>query len=254
MKKFKTLLVEKEGKVVTVTLNREESKNAISVQLLRDLTELMDLLEDIDDIAVVVLKGDERAFCSGIDLRDFTPGKPPDIYGFHKWEKMCRRLERLNKITVAVIEGACIGGGVQLALVCDIRIATRNAWFQLNEVKLGFLPGLATFRLAKYIGIGRAKEVILTGRKIKASEAKEMGLIERVCDPLELEQILATTIEEFLPFNPVSLELARRLLNESYATTYENFVGHFLAAQHRAILSDAFRDLVLKAHEKDKPN
>lgn len=254
MKDYETLKVSKDGHIVTVALHRPHARNAISVQMLADLTDLMELLEDADDVAVVVLRGSDGTFCCGIDLRDFTPGKPPDIYGFNKWEKMCRRLERLNKITIAMVEGECVGGGLQLALVCDARIAERSASFQLNEVKLGFLPGLATFRLAKYIGLGRAKHIILTGKRLSAGEALELGLIDRIAEPGQLEQTLEAMIEEFMPFHPVSLELARRLLNESYATSYEDFVGHFLAAQHRAIRSEAFHELVLKAHEKDRPN
>jgi enoyl-CoA hydratase len=247
MNSYKTLKVEKEGNVVTVRLNRPETRNSINMQMVDDLTELMDTVEDSTDVAVLVLRGSPDVFCSGIDLRDFKIAKTPDIYGLQKWEKMCRRFETLNKFTIAAVQGECIGGGFQLSLVCDTIIAERRSVFCFHEVKMGFLPGMSTFRLAKYIGLGRAKNLILTGRRLKAEEALNWGLLDRVCDQVTLEDSLKDAIENLLPFHPVALEMARRLLNESYATSYEEFIGHFLAAQHRAITSDAFKKLIAKA-------
>ena len=247
MKQYETLKVTKEGNVVTTRLYRPNSRNSINMQMVRDLTDLMDIVEDATDVSVLVLHGSDGVFSSGIDLRDFSLENPPDIYGLQKWEKMCQRLENLNKFTVAAVEGECTGGGFQLVLLCDARIADRKAIFRLNEVKLGFLPGMATFRLAKYIGLGRAKNIILTGRELKAEEAFAWGILDRVCEKIAFERTLQDTIDGLLPFHPTALEMSRRLINESYAVPYENFLGHFLAAQHRAINSEAFRRLISKA-------
>jgi enoyl-CoA hydratase len=145
------------------------------------------------------------------------------------------------------VQGECTGGGFQLVLLCDARIAEQRAAFSLNEVKLGFLPGMATFRLAKYVGLGRAKNIMLTGRRVRAREALEWGLLDRVCDQASFDETLSETIDNLLPFHPVALEMARRLLDESFATSYEDFLGHFLAAQHRAINSETFDRLVATA-------
>jgi enoyl-CoA hydratase/carnithine racemase len=247
MKRYDTLKVTKEGDVLTARLFRPDSRNSINMQMVHDLSDLIDSVEDATDVAVLVVRGSNGVFCSGIDLRDFSLEKPPDIYGLQKWEKMCRQLENLNKFTVAAVEGECTGGGFQLVLLCDARIAEKKAVFQFNEVKLGFLPGMATFRLAKYIGLGRAKNIILTGRQLKAKEAFDCGMLDQVCEKTSFEQSLEETIKDLLPFHPVALEMCRRLINESYATDYENFLGHFLAAQHRAINSEAFRRLILQA-------
>ena len=169
-----------------------------------------------------------------------------DIQGFNKWEKCCVRIERLPKITIAAMEGAVIGGGMQLSLVCDARIATATTRMQLNEVRLGFLPGMATFRLAKYIGLGRAKRLIMQCPELSADEALSLGLIDEIAD--DLDESISTTITSFEPIHPVTLELARRLLNESFATDFENAIGNFLAAQHRAITQTAFLK-TLKAHQ-----
>lgn len=247
MNDYQTLQVTQEGNVVTAFLHRPDKRNAIDMRMVNDLSDLIDKLEDASDVAVLVLRGGPDVFSSGIDLRDFAARKQRDVYGLQKWERMCRELERLNKFTIAAVQGECTGGGFQLVLLCDARIAERRAVFRLNEVKLGFLPGMATFRLAKYVGLGRAKNIMLAGRPVRAPEALDWGILDRVCDPAAFEEALAETVKDLLPFHPVALEMARRLLDESYATSYEDFLGHFLAAQHRAINSEAFDRLVAES-------
>jgi len=247
MKLFETLKTEKKGNIVTVFLNRPNASNAINMQMVNDLSEVIDLVEDANDISVLVLRGLNGLFSSGIDLRDFSLEKPPDIYGLQKWEQMCRQIENLNKFTIAAIEGECIGGGFQMVLLCDARIADKRSFFQFHEVKLGFLPGMAAFRLAKYIGLGRAKNLILTGCKLKADKAQEWGILDQICDTVDFEKTLQDTIDRLLPFHPVALEMSRRLINESFGDSYENFFGHFLVAQERCIKSEAFHNLIVKA-------
>jgi enoyl-CoA hydratase len=247
MPDYETLKVTQEGHVVTARLHRPDSRNAINMRMVNDLSDLIDTLEDAQDVAVLVLRGSPEVFSTGIDLRDFAAGRRRDIYGLQKWERMCHDLEKLNKFTVAAVQGECTGGGFQLVLLCDARIAERQALFCLNEVKLGFLPGMATFRLAKYVGLGRAKSLVLSGRQIGAHTAEEWGILDRVCEQTSFDQTLAETVRNLLPCHPVVLELARRLLDESYATSYEDFLGHFLAAQQRAINSEAFDRLVAEA-------
>ncbi len=247
MKTYETLKVTQEGAVVTVALHRPHVRNAINMQMVHDLMDVAEIVADASDVDVLVLRGSEGVFSAGIDLRDFSLDKPPDIYGLQKWEKMCRQIETLNKFTVAAVEGECTGGGVQLVLLCDARLAEKKAVFRLNEVKLGFLPGMATFRLAKYVGLGRAKTMVLRGKPFRAEEALSWGILDEVCDRVSFEETLERIVAELRPFHPDALELARRLLNECYAVDYETFIGHFLAAQHRAINSDAFRELIVKA-------
>ncbi len=244
---YETLEVAQEGNVVTAHLHRPDSHNAINMRMVHDLTDLIETIEDASDVAVLVLRGSPDVFSSGIDLSDFATRKRRNIYGLQRWERMCRDLEKLNKFTIAAVQGECTGGGFQLVLLCDARVAERRAVFCLNEVKLGFLPGMATFRLAKYIGLGRAKNLVLTGRQIGAKDALSWGILDRVCEQTAFEETVAETVENLLPFHPVALEMARRLLDESFATSYEDFLGHFLAAQHRAINSEAFDRLVAKA-------
>ncbi len=248
MNHYETLKVKQDGEVVTAYLDRPDGRNAINMRMVRDLSNLIDKVEDATDVAVLVLRGNTEVFSTGIDLKDFPiekPGdKPRDIYGLQKWERMCRDMERMKKFTVAAVQGQCIGGGLQLVLLCDARIAEARAVFRLDEVEKGFLPGMATFRLAKYIGLGRAKSLILTGRSIRAAEALDWGILDQVCNQAEFEDTLQRTIQSLLPFHPVALEMARRLISESYAASYDDFLGHYLAAQYRCIHSEAFRRLI----------
>lgn len=234
MKPLDTLGYVEDGEVATVTLLRRQ----INMRMVRELTTVCDHLEDESACKVVIFRGTDGLFSEGIDFEEFRPDQPMDIHGFNKWEKVCVRIERLPKITIAALQGAVTGGGFQLALVCDARLASPDAYLQLNEVRLGFLPGMATFRLAKYVGLGRAKQIIMQSTVLSASYASEIGLIDEVSG--DLEQALSATIDRFQPIHPVVIQLARRLLNESFATDFEDAIGNFLAAQHRAVTQTAF--------------
>lgn len=209
-----------------------------SMQMIKELSKLFDYLEDQSSSTVLVIQGTNGHFNHGLDFSDFHPNQPMDIHGFHKWEKICTRLERLPLVTIAILEGQVIGGGLQMALCCDTRIASDTVCMSLPEVKLGFLPGMAVFRLAKYIGLGRAKQWILRGSSIKASQGLQWGVLDSVSkSPLsELED----TIASYQPIQPVTIQLARRLLNESFHDAFEDAIGHFLAAQQRSISHTQF--------------
>lgn len=239
-----TLRYAEDGPVATVTLVRHH----IDMRLVRELTAVCDHLEDHSATKVVVFRGAGGSFCEGIDFADFRPDAPMDIHGFNKWEKVCSRVERLDKVTVAVLEGPVVGGGVQLALVADARIMAPDATLQLNEVHQGFLPGMATFRLAKYVGLGHAKRIIMRCPVIGADEAVALGLVDLAA--ADLDAATAAVIDSFGPTHVVAVTLARRLLRESYQFSFEDALGHFLAAQHRAISQTAFL-VNLKASDEE---
>ncbi|MDP6935420.1 MAG: enoyl-CoA hydratase/isomerase family protein [Myxococcota bacterium] len=242
MRTFETLGYEETGNIARVRLKRER----INMAMVRELTAVCDHLEDDSPCDVVVFQGAGDNFSLGIDFGEFKPNQVMDIHGFNKWEKLCVRVERLPKITIAAIDGKAVGGGFQLALVTDARIGTTRCCLNANEVRLGFLPGMATFRLAKYVGLGHAKRIIMQSVEIGAEQGESLGLLNSVND--DLEAAITATIEAFEPIHPVTVQLARRLLNESFATDWENAIGNFLAAQHRAISQTAFLD-TLKSHQ-----
>lgn len=210
----------------------------IAAAMVADLEALCVWLDEAATCDVVVFRGRDGRFTRGIDLSDFSTRRPPDIHGFSKWERVLSDIERLKKITIAAIDGECRGGGVQLALACDHRIATPATAFVLDEVKSGFLPGLATWRLAKYVGMGAARWMTLACQPVAASEALRMGLVGQLADDLDVA--IDEAARAFRPVNPTVVALARRLLNDAYDKAHEGFLGDFLAAQHRVISDEPF--------------
>ncbi len=234
---YETLAFEDTGDVATLTLVRPR----INVRQIRELERVCDHLEDHSPAKVVVLRGHSL----GIDFADFDPREALDIHGFNKWEKLVSRVERLPKVTVAAVDGPAVGGGFQLVLACDLRVASPQARFSLPEVKMGFLPGMAVFRLAKYVGLGHAKRIVLTGAEVSAEEALRLGIVDDVGD---LGAVLPRALDALGPKHAVAGTLARRLLLESFHTEPEDAIGNFLAAQHRAISQTAF----LQTLEKER--
>lgn len=234
------LRLEEKGPVCHLYLARPEADNRIDVAMVRELEEACYYLEDDSAASLVVVRGSAGCFTEGIDLSEFWLDRPPDTHGLHRWEKALQALEHLKKATVALLEGACRGGGVQLAMACDVRLACQSARLTADEVKMGFLPGMGTWRLPKFVGLGRARELLATGRTLKAAEALQIGLVDRVCPDAEVEDALNQTLADLLPVNGTPLALARRLLNEASSTAYENAVGNFLAAQARCITTEPF--------------
>jgi enoyl-CoA hydratase len=218
------------------------------MEMVRELTAVCDHLEDQSECKVVVLQGSDGRFCEGIDFAEFKPDQAMDIHGFNKWEKISARIERLPKAIIAVLDGPARGGGAQLALVADAVVASPNATIQFDEVHQGFLPGMATFRLAKIVGLGHAKRLIMQSPVVTANEAKQLGIVSSVS--ADLESALAETIHAFGPIHNVAVTLARRLLNESFSTEFENAIGNFLAAQHRAIHQTPFLETIKKHQDE----
>ena len=250
---LKTLELEQEGRVARLYLNRPEKRNAIDITMVTELRKVIHHLEDSREVDVVFLGARGADFCSGIDLSEFAPDDVPDIHGFNRWEKVCRSLERLPALTLAVTQGECAGGGLQLALACDIRIGAADSWYHFHDVRMGFLPGMGTFRLAKFIGLGRARRMALTGRRVDGVEAERIGLIDHIAAPDRLWEKAREALEEFGPLNIHAVELIRRLLDESFEFSWEEFLGHFLAAQDRAIRKEEFRDFIRRAHATGTP-
>ena len=183
---YKTLTFGEKGGVGTITLNRPERLNAISYETNDELTELLGEIEKSDEIKVVIITGEGRAFCAGADIKAIQ--EDPDKYSFIGLGKdlpMFNKLADLPKPTVAAINGPANGGGLEVALACDFRIAAENASFGLGEIKIGVLPmGGGTVRLPRLVGIAKAKEMILLGEIIDAQEAYKIGLVNKIV-PLE---------------------------------------------------------------------
>ncbi|MBP0017933.1 MAG: enoyl-CoA hydratase/isomerase family protein [Cyanobacteria bacterium SBLK] len=192
------------------------------------LSELIQFLNEIEDESACKL----IIFWGLNTEQPMMDASPPAFEECSKWEKFLRRLERFPGASIAAIDGYCTRFHFQLALACDYRVATTRSHFQAPEVKEGYLPGMGIFRLAKYTGIGAARRLLFTGSPCSVTEALGLGIVDRACEPEMLDRVIEETQEAFIPIYPEALQNARRLLNESFATDYEDAIGHFLAAQN----------------------
>lgn len=180
--------LEKKGAVGVITMNRPEALNALNVQVLRDLDAVLDQVEQDDEILVAVLTGAGRSFVAGADIGQMSAftaveAKAFGVYG----NKVFSKLENLTKPTIAAVNGFALGGGCELSMACDIRLASEKAKFGQPEVGLGITPGFGgTQRLARIVGVSNAMELILTAKTIRAEEAKELGLVSHVYPAEEL--------------------------------------------------------------------
>ena len=198
---LETMIYEKDGYVARLTLNRPHVLNAINFQGTLDLRRVtQDIYEDTE-LRVVVIRGAGRAFCSGIDLKELSSAGVPFEY-FQNWDESLRMLERAGKLILCAIHGYALGGGLQLPLACDIRIATEDCVIGLPAAPEAFIPGLATYRLPRYIGLGRAKNMILSGENIDGKQAHQIGLVDHVVNADNFEQQVEDLVQHYLRLSP----------------------------------------------------
>lgn len=177
-----------EGRVGLMTVTRPEALNALNCQVLKDLEVAIDTAEESDAVDVIILTGAGRSFAAGADIGEMKDLSAVEGKAFGDMgNRIFLKLENLSKPVICAVNGFALGGGCELAMCCDIRLASEKAKFGQPEVGLGITPGFGgTQRLPRIVGIGKAMELILTGRVIGAAEAKEIGLVNRIYPPEEL--------------------------------------------------------------------
>jgi enoyl-CoA hydratase/carnithine racemase len=207
---YPTLTIEVTGRLAVVTISRPEVRNALSRQVLADLRAALATLREDDQVGVVAITGaGEKAFVAGADitqLQGYTLHTGLDA----EMQRLFDEIEAFEKPTIAAVNGFALGGGCELAMSCDIRIAADSARFGLPETNLSVLPGAGgTQRLARLVGTGRAIELILTGRFVDAAEAREIGLVTSVVPPAELLNEVRTVADRILAKGPLAVRLAK---------------------------------------------
>lgn len=209
---FETLLLGAEDGIATLTLNRPEKKNAMSQTMFEELGLAADCVRDEPDVKVLVVTGAGGVFSAGIDLGSLDLLKSADVNAFRvmvrKIQRNFRAFELIEKPVIAMVDGYCLGAGTELALACDMILASNRAVFGLLEVNLGLVTDLgATQRLSRFVGIHRAKELIMTGKKINAAEADRIGLLNAVYPEDRLAEEVMSLARHLasLPSVPVGL-------------------------------------------------
>jgi enoyl-CoA hydratase/carnithine racemase len=243
-----TMRLEVTGMLARLTLDRPRVLNAGNRRWVADLNEAVRQLQASPDVRVVVLTGAGRAFCTGVDLTELAAGDFR-LADFVAWEDAMVAIERMDRLFIAGINGHCLGGGLQLALVCDYRLAAEDALLGLPAVKECLIPSCALYRLPRLIGAARAKELILLGEPIAAREAERFGLVNRVVPAAEFTAALDATVERFLALPPTSVRASKHLTARAFDVDLDTFRTQMQAQfevclaseEHRAAMA-AIRD------------
>ena len=222
--------------VAWITLNRPAVLNALDTELAAALADHVEAAAAAGDVALVIVRGRGRAFCSGMDrtaLGEGTIGEP----FFRHWIRALNGLEDMPKITVAVLHGYSIGGGLQLALACDLRVAADDAVIGLGATRHGLIPDGAVLRLARLVGLGRAKELALLNDEVSAAEARAIGLVNWVCPAAEIEPTLRGLIDKARGASPTAAGHTKRLLQASFHGDPRALIEELIKAQNECMAS-----------------
>lgn len=227
-----TVLLKIDGHIATITINKPSVLNALSTAVLTDLNQVLDEIEKAENIYAVIITGSgEKSFVAGADISEMKDKTEAEARQYAEFaDKIFFRIENFHCPVIAAVNGFALGGGCELALACDIRIASDKARFAQPEVGLGITPGFGgTQRLARLIGVGRAKELIYTCRHVKADEALAIGLVNAVTTP---EALMDETLKmaHLISANaPIAIKYAKEAINQGLQTSIEH--GMVIEAQ-----------------------
>jgi len=218
--RYQNILVERRGAVGVVTLNRPEALNALNAGLIAELASALDRLEADAAVGAIVLTGNEKAFAAGADVKEMVSKTYPEIYCEDFITRGWERLGQCRKPVVAAVAGFALGGGCELAMMCDIVIAADTAKFGQPEITLGTIPGAGgTQRLPRFVSKAKAMDLCLTGRMMDASEAEQAGLVSRVVPAAELLSEAVTIAERVAQMSRPVAMMVKEAVNRAYETT-----------------------------------
>jgi len=215
-KAYETIKVEREQSILWIILNRPHRLNAFNDVLLEELADILDIAEKDASVKCVVITGEgDRAFSAGADVTMFPKATPVKAEEFSRiGQKVFGKIEEMSKPVIASINGFALGGGLELALACDFRVAAEHAELGSPEIILGLIPGWGgTQRLVRIVGLARAKEIVMLGNKLKADEALKIGLVNRVVHYDKLKNETRELAKKLSEGPPIALKYAKHALN-----------------------------------------
>lgn len=231
-----TVLLEKKGRVAVLTLNRPEALNALNSELMEALTSHVDALSGDPEVGCIVITGSQKAFAAGADIKEMSSQSYMDMF-FTDFFARFNDIASCRLPTIAAVSGYALGGGCELAMICDIIIASDTAKFGQPEIKLGVIPGIGgTQRLTKAVGKAKATDLILTGRMMDAEEAERSGLVARVVPADEHMKVVMEAAEAIAGFSRPSVYAAKETIARAQETSlaegllFERRVFHSLFA------------------------
>ncbi len=249
------VLLEKSDGIATITLNRPEKLNALNQEVRQTVMRMVDELQEDDEVRVAVLQGaGDRAFVAGADVSEFAARTPDEQRELYRHRRVYDALADFEKPIVCAIHGYCLGGGSELALACDVRVADRTAKFSQAEIRLGLIPGAGgTQRLARLVGPGQAMRIALTGEMIDAEEAYRIGLVEVLVDAGEHRAAARDLAAKMARWSPVALRLAKASVRKALELPLSEGLQHEKEAFLRAFESPDGREGVRAFVEKRDP-
>ena len=215
-KPYETIKIEREENIVWITLNRPHRLNAFNDVLVEELSEALDTVEKDPSVRCVIITGEgDRAFSAGADITAFPKATPVKAEEFSRGgQKVFSKIEEMSKPVIAAINGYALGGGLELALACDFRIASEHAELGNPEINLGIIPGWGgTQRLVRVVGLRNAKRLVMLGERIKADEALQMGLVDKVVPFEKLREEAKALAQKLCEGPPIALKYAKHALN-----------------------------------------
>lgn len=220
-KQFENILVEQKDRVAVITLNRPKALNALSSAMEKEVVEAVEALDGEPGVGCIVITGSEKAFAAGADIKEMKDKSYPGIYlerFFHDW----KRLTAARTPIIAAVSGFALGGGCELAMMCDMIIAGDNAKFGQPEITLGVIPGMGgSQRLTRAVGKAKAMDLCLTGRQMDAAEAERSGLVTRVVPAADLLDEAMKVADKIASMSKTTAIVAKQAVNRSFETTLE---------------------------------
>jgi 2-(1,2-epoxy-1,2-dihydrophenyl)acetyl-CoA isomerase len=252
-----TIRFERDQHVGLLILDRPASLNAVNDQLILDLEEACKAVQQEADLRVVVVKGEGRAFCSGMDLVAAAnrPATPEALRAtWRPWMHALEILEHLPQLTIASVHGPCLGAGFELTLACDFRIATTTAFFSSPQVLYGSPADAGpTYRLPQLIGLAKAKEIVILGERFDAARAEQWGLLTKVVEPGQLESETQKLAERCLQVGWKAAALTKHLLANAWSMDFEALVEEIEHARNASIETGELSEAMHVYREKRKP-
>ncbi|MCR5874018.1 enoyl-CoA hydratase [Phenylobacterium sp. J426] len=218
---FETLIVESPSAGVTlIRLNRPEALNALNSTLLGELSRALDAAEADEAVRCLVLTGSDRAFAAGADIKEMSDKTYAQMFALDFFTAAARRIEQFRKPIIAAVSGFALGGGCELAMLCDFIIASETAKFGQPEINLGVMPGIGgTQRLTRFVGKSKAMDMMLTARMMDAAEAERAGLVSRVVPADKLLDEALAAAAKIASQSPLAVMMNKELVNTAYETT-----------------------------------
>jgi enoyl-CoA hydratase len=253
---YENILTEVRGKVGIVTLNRPKALNALSPDLMREVSQALDVFEADDAIGCMVLTGSEKAFAAGADIKAMKDKSYMDVYSEDFITAEWERITRCRKPVIAAVAGFALGGGCELAMMCDFIIAADNAKFGQPEINLGIIPGAGgTQRLPRFVGKSKAMEMALLGqaRMMDAQEAERCGLVSRVVPLAGLLDDAVATAQKIAELSLPIVMLAKESVNRAFETTLSEGVRFERRLFHSTFATEDQKEGMAAFVEKRKP-